>query len=347
MGFLSMLLSKAWSVLRNYEARDLVLERLRQRHGEPASTDLAREISCAFVQGREYFYNAKRADVIVKPLLLYYGVKSLARGAIQFLSNIQEEKLTPSHGICPIDWKNVLSDTHPDPSKLVAKIQKKGTLPEFMTATKNKTLMRLAGPRLRGQWCHHCVAKTFELTLGQLLARLPDVAQQYVRWKGCPSVFAASLQKTDEHKNIMISIYDYQFEKQFKISQLNEMLEKQNFNIVSKDISESCITVVVDGAQELCVWDMYYDNLNEGITCIVAPFDADVNLSKPTVTYILAYFIGMVARYFPTFWISMARHERNDAAFPTLLEALSYVERRFPLMVSDSLESDERLRSLF
>ena len=343
---MSIVLSKAWSVLRNYESRDLIVESLQQRHSGPASTDLAREISCAFVQGREYFDNASRADVIVKPLLLYYGVQSLARGATMFLSNSREATLASGHGISTSQWRNVLSGDHADPWELEVKVETSGTLSAFAQATKNTTVMRVNGPKLYTRRQQYRVTEPFRLKLGEILERLPNVADQYLRWKGDPLQLAVTLaHKIENGTKRLIYIHRDQFGEQWNVSTVNNRLERIGLPLINDNSSDDHIPI--DRQQDLCIWDVYHENYNEGVLYIVAPFSSNITLSKPVVTYILAYYLGMMVRYHPTFWISMARHERNDAALPTLLEAVSYVEKRFPLMVADYLDLDEPLSYIF
>ena len=63
-----------------------------------------------FLPWPEYFKNAERSEMSVKPLLLYYGVLSCCRGVI--LANNpekKEESLKPRHGLETVGWQNTLS----------------------------------------------------------------------------------------------------------------------------------------------------------------------------------------------------------------------------------------------
>ena len=67
------------------------------------------KINACFAHGREYFRNAGRSEMSVKPLLLYYGVLSCCRGVI--LANDpgkKEESLKPRHGLETVDWQHTL-----------------------------------------------------------------------------------------------------------------------------------------------------------------------------------------------------------------------------------------------
>jgi hypothetical protein len=107
---------------------------------------------------------------------------------------------------------------------------------------------------------------------------------------------------------------------------------------------DSVVTLVASDADEggPAVWDRMegagLSALHIGDPYLIAPFGRNSDLSKPAATYVLAYFLGMLVRYFPSWWIGLIRKERGDAALPTLLSAVSFVERRFPQMIADLLE---------
>ena len=71
-----------WHSISRFESHDLVKHWYKTTHGKEPSTAKISQINAFFIQGREYFRNAAVAEMSVKPLLLYYGVLSLSRGAI-------------------------------------------------------------------------------------------------------------------------------------------------------------------------------------------------------------------------------------------------------------------------
>ena len=80
-----------WYALREFETRDITSRTYKARHGLNLSAVKSREIASNFVQAREYFRSAAGADFTVRPLLLYYGVASLARGLTLFLDPAKRE----------------------------------------------------------------------------------------------------------------------------------------------------------------------------------------------------------------------------------------------------------------
>ena len=93
-----------WKSISRFESYDFVAKWYRKAHHRKASTAKVAQINACFAHGREYFKNAERSDMSVKPLLLYYGVLSCCRGVI--LANNpekKEESLKPRHGLETIE----------------------------------------------------------------------------------------------------------------------------------------------------------------------------------------------------------------------------------------------------
>jgi len=73
-----------WQRLALYESDDLVRRFYQERHNTKLSPAKARAIVAHFAQGRQYFFSARQADELIRPLLVYYGVLSLTRGLVLF-----------------------------------------------------------------------------------------------------------------------------------------------------------------------------------------------------------------------------------------------------------------------
>ena len=71
-----------WKTISRFESHDFVANWYRKAHGRDANAAKVRQINACFAHGREYFRNAGRSEMSVKPLLLYYGVLSCCRGVI-------------------------------------------------------------------------------------------------------------------------------------------------------------------------------------------------------------------------------------------------------------------------
>ena len=71
-----------WKTISRFESHNFVANWYRQAHGRDANAAKVRQINACFAHGREYFRNAGRSEMSVKPLLLYYGVLSCCLGVI-------------------------------------------------------------------------------------------------------------------------------------------------------------------------------------------------------------------------------------------------------------------------
>lgn len=80
-----------------------------------------------------------------------------------------------------------------------------------------------------------------------------------------------------------------------------------------------------------------------GSLFVVSFFANSFDISKPAATYVLSYILGMLARYYPSKWMSLIRNEKGDALMPSLLKSLSYIENKFPQTVVDLLETPKEI----
>ena len=100
-----------WNLLRNYQSHDFVTRLYQTHNGRIPGAQTAKEITSCFVQAEEYFRNAASAANSVKPLLLYYGVLSFAKGVVLFLNPIKREAtMKASHGVETLNWKETFAN---------------------------------------------------------------------------------------------------------------------------------------------------------------------------------------------------------------------------------------------
>ena len=83
---LSSFSRESWYELREFETRDITSRSYSARHSKNLTAAKGREIAASFAQAREYFRSALEAHPTVRPLLQYYGVSTLSRGLVLFMS---------------------------------------------------------------------------------------------------------------------------------------------------------------------------------------------------------------------------------------------------------------------
>src|SRR4051812_22739279 len=112
----------AWGRLALFESRDLVSQRFRALHGRNLKVEKAFEIIASLAQGREYFRSAHGASDLVRPLLLYYGAMSLARGVVLFRDVSLRASGISGHGLTADGWLGSFPqgvEDAPDLSRLI------------------------------------------------------------------------------------------------------------------------------------------------------------------------------------------------------------------------------------
>ena len=102
--------NQEWHNISRFESYDLAKSWYQQTHQRQMNAAKTRQVNAFFIQGREYFKSASSSDLSVKPLLLYYGVLSLSRGAILLRNDSKKgESLAQSHGLKGVNWQGTLS----------------------------------------------------------------------------------------------------------------------------------------------------------------------------------------------------------------------------------------------
>ena len=176
--------SNTWYALREFETRDITSRRYKSRHSLALSAAKAREISSNFVQAREYFRNASRADFTVRPLLLYYGVTSLSRGLTLLLDpNKRETSLKQSHGLSVHSWGPKLSNGLSEIGNLQIQLTK-GLFHDLLTSTDNRFYFRHNSSAVNWSIGATIPPIGSEFMLQEITARIPDASDQFSAWTG-------------------------------------------------------------------------------------------------------------------------------------------------------------------
>lgn len=131
-------MNRIWNELLGFETRDIVERFIRKRHGRTLNASRIQQITSNFIQGREYFQSAEKADITVRPLLQYYGVMALSKGLILSLDiSKTEHQLKKSHGLEITNWTQILKNK--DFENMQVKICD-GTFFELISVTENKII---------------------------------------------------------------------------------------------------------------------------------------------------------------------------------------------------------------
>lgn len=335
------MLSKQWETLANYESVELVRRGYQLRHGRVPNTTHAREIAAPISHARAYFRSARNAEQTVKPLLLYYGVISLSRGLILSLGRGRREaSLAPSHGLTIKEWQGVLASNNPDFSKLQVAVNGAGTFVELAQVTHNKSLLRGGSSAVTLKYLNPAIPTDAKFTLGDVLARIPPLQSHNMLWRNLTLCSPFSVQPGDgpeafvhiqkkDKPNVTPAFCEGLFNGTAFVLE-NETADQITFKGPNSQNAFPGITDYISPAM-----------LNIGSLWLTARYPTGLKLSKLVTTFLLAYMLGMLVRYFPAQWTALVRGQIDDAALPTIAAAVEYIEIEYPQLVLDFLSDQE------
>ena len=321
-----------WYALREFETRDITSRSYNDRHSLELSAAKAREISSNFVQAREYFRNASEAEFTVRPLLIYYGVASLSRGLTLFLDhNKRETSLRPSHGLQICDWVQELSNGLNGIGNLRIQLTK-GLFHDLLLSTNNRFYFRSNSSAVNWPVGATIPPIGSEFVLEAIAARIPDVSNQYNAWTGEPFPFVVLNSLQVDRAN---GLYRFSVSK-IGGKELDRIFPVANFPSRSV-VEEENNFVVETGSADGIFFAQRAGWLNIGNVVLYGPLESKLYVTPLAACFMLSFSLGMLCRYFPTTWISIARTEKGDAFYPLATRLLDWIEETFPAMVVDVL----------
>ncbi len=327
----------AWNIISNYEAADLVKARYKAKHNWEPNAALCREITAPFIQARHYYQSASVADKTVKPLLLYYGVVSLSRGLVLFLTKkLREASLAQSHGLSIRDWSTVLAADRPEIGNLQLVVNANGSFVELLKATGNRNLLRGNSSAVNKPWAFDPVPPNTELILGELLDRLPELANQLKRWR-TPQCMQFSTKEITGSQESQITVR--RSEKYIDGNFVMNVFGPSYCNLVSVTDTEVVIATTNNGKAHCIVTDRIAENfLGIGDLLFAANYQSGARLNKISQLFAISYTLSMLVRYHPAFWMDFIHQRIGDAGLPSILRVIDCLETQFPQIVVDFLE---------
>lgn len=347
----TMMKDSHWKGLTLFESHDYVRRWYKNAHGKDPNAAKVKQINACFNQARQYFANAATADLSVRPLLLYYGVLSFGRGVI--LANNpkkNEEALKPQHGLETVDWQHTLSDGIDNILELQIRAVG-GTFPELAETCWNLVTMRkFQGPtNTMGSDALNLGEISFAsdktcLRLDDLVSRLPQLGVYQVVTGRPAKVFIGC--RIASHPpgthfafpliGIPPELKDLEDGEKVIIGSSNQVAPGLG---QSDDAGDTLIFVHeshadYEKAKELFPVSYY----SEGeYMSVILDFPNGDRMTDFFKLYLISYHLGMLARYFPSVWISLLRNERGDFAQPILFAAVEEIETDFPKQVLNQL----------
>lgn len=324
------------AILANYESAELVRLQFKRKHGRSLGAAKAHEVCSAFTQARGYMIAAKNADRMVRPLLSYYGVLSLARGLTLFLSKeLRECGLAQAHGLSVDGWGDELSRQNGNIANLRTRLNGHGTLRQLIDATGHQSYLRnnCSAPNLVIDFEKPPQDSFFSLS--ELMSRIPEVGPVYRRWR-------------DDKNYVPIEPGSYlpDGRRDFRIGRGYTLEDAQRVlgDAASERSTENgVLTIALPGDADIPSLSDVTGHWDVGDLVAMLRFQSGIELSKISTAFCVSYVLGMLVRYYPAHWIAMLQNRDHDAAVPTLLASLEFVEHEFPRYVVEFLERPDSL----
>lgn len=308
-------------------------------HDRELSARRAKEISAAAKQGREYFRNAAAAAYSVRPLLTFYGVVSLSRALVLLLKpQGGEEGLTAAHGIETVAWGDVMSGDVADALRALEALRIRttaGLFSDFVAATKNYVSIHINSAASDWGIWYDIPKPGIHVSLSDLLARIPDLSSDFKMAGGVPlyAPVNALAYSTD--------------------SGLSAKVLAAPFSVFRSHFVDHGFVTADDGdwVNLKCDRNTVYAHTPYFVHAYVhkvfgtiprlhlaKPFTDNAVFSQIAVTYMVAYVLGMLVRYYPTHWVSLSQGEKGDIWWPTLNRAHGLVEQSFPELIIEMID---------
>jgi YaaC-like Protein len=324
---------ETWQQLLAFETRDLVSIWFSKIHGRDLNARRAKEITAAAKQAREFFRNSHTADNSVKPLLTFYGVASLARAVTLLLRRDGgEECLTRGHGLETVDWSSQLSgDLSVGPAALGGlRIRTcSGLFLDFAKQTGNRMSMHVRSSSVDWRLNYKEPNPGDEILFDQLTARLTDLQKEHAVL-GVTPMYADII---DINQSPTMGLNIRVRKNQFKPFE-------QSYASAGYEINDQTEATIIAGTDDLPPPQFIHSYIhkmfgNIPLLFLAAPMPSGNRYSQLCFTYMLSYVLGMLARYFPTHWVSLAQGNKGDALWPMLNQAHTIAEETFPELVAE------------
>ncbi|UVS96836.1 YaaC family protein [Burkholderia glumae] len=325
-----------WQQLLSLENRDITAQWFSRIHSRDLNARRAKQINAAAKQAREYFRNSHNSSYSVRPLLTFYGVASLSRALSLLLQrNNGEEILNKGHGLETVDWNGVIVRENReglDDAKRLKIRTCGGLFTDLLASTENRTSMHIHSAAVDWRVMYDVPPLGSELTLGDLLSRIPDLATDYAL-------------ASDDAQYVYVNELSYHTDTGFSIkiaqdrfSKFSEVYLARGYTISTSAGFTTLIANAEISSSELPQFVHSYVNKMFSTIPMLhlsTPFPDGNRYSQLGITYMVSYILGMLVRYYPTQWMALIQGEKGDIWWPTLNRAAHFVEQSYPELVME------------
>lgn len=330
---------EVWQRLLALESRDIVTNWFRSIHARDLSAKRAKEINASARQSREFFRNASASNYSVRPLLTFYGVASLARAiTLLFKREGGEESLTRGHGLETINWSIQFSGDLSIGLGLLTEIKvrtKRGLFSDLANATNNRVSIHTNSAAVDWRLCYAKPNFDVEISFGELLARIPDLRKDQ-----------SIVGMVAKYSSINEMTYEPTQGFEAKISSEPFCNFRELYSAIGYQLQSEGRWVTMKANPEVFAKNppqfmhAYIEKTFQVIPnlFVAAPLSSGNRYSQLCITYLVAYILGMLARYYPTYWVSLSQGEKGDELWPIVNQAQNFVENSFPEIVIELVD---------
>ena len=327
-----------WQQLLSLENRDITQQWFNQIHSRELNARRANEINSAAKQAREYFRNASSSNYSVRPLLTFYGVASLSRALLLLMrAKGGEESLSGSHGLETVSWASTMSGDTVAGLKELRNLKirtRSGLFSDFLFSTDNRMSIHANSSAVDWSLCYDVPMSGKELSFDDLLSRIPDLEKDYSNLSKVIRYASVSEMSFTDDDGFKAKVQETSFVG------FSSTFEAAGYTMTSdgKLCSIACDAETFKGAIPM-FFHTYINKIFGSIPGlhILEPFPNNDCFSQLSITYMLAYILGMLVRYYPTHWMSLVQGGAGDALWPTINRAQHYVEHAYPELVAEMI----------
>lgn len=328
-----MLGNDNWNTLAWLESQDAVANSYFNLHERKLNARRSMEITAAARQGREYFSQAALADISVRPLLSFYGVSSLSRACILLLGKHGgETSLSAAHGLQVVNWRETLDGDLVKALSSIGSLKIKtcsGLYLDLAKHTKNKICVHVNSSAVQWELSYPVPEPGSETSLEDVVARLPDLQEEITRSGG-----------SVKYNHVQSCTYDKQKGLELKLVErvpcdVVTSYGALGYNYASNGKSHD--VTASPGTFNAAPLQLVHKQI--GAFGLIPDLHVAERLwggsSQICMTFKLSYFLGMLARYYPTHWMALVNGSKGDLYRPIILQAQRVVESYYPSLISE------------
>ena len=345
--------NQEWHEISRFESYDLAKSWYQQTHQRQMNATKTRQVNAFFIQGREYFKSASSSDMSVKPLLLYYGVLSLSRGAILLRNDSKKgEALAQSHGLKGVNWRGTLSEGIKNILDL--KIQaERGTFLELVESIPNVHQAHYFrhDSRSKAVLDHNLGDIRFctegeHLTLGDLLSRLKQTMHAFQGVTGRDSKWfptTVTSYETETHFLLFAKPPDEVLKLVDQGSVTVQPMPKGWPNLTTPIPQQGLVFRHQADAAHLSRFPLFHEiEGNETMMYGIADFPNGDKLNEFFKLYLTSFILGTLARYYPSEWMALLSGSPGDFSRPLIYQAIEAIESEFPTELSKQVRQHRK-----